>query len=81
MTKIEKVKSKVFSGEADANIQFKELVTLIESLGFARRRVKGSHHIFSRPDTPESIHIQPRGKMAKDYQVKQVRDLLLRYGL
>ncbi len=29
----------------------------------------------------EILNLQPRGVTAKPYQVKQVRDMILRYGL
>jgi hypothetical protein len=44
-------------------------------------RTKGDHHIFSRAGVEEIVNVQPKGAMAKPYQVKQIRDLILRYGL
>jgi hypothetical protein len=44
-------------------------------------RVRGSHHIFTRADVVEIINLQPSGSLAKPYQVRQVRQLLLRYRL
>ena len=52
----------------------------MSSLGF-EMRVKGSHHIFSRPEIVEILNLQPRGSKAKPYQVKQVREILTSYGL
>jgi len=49
-------------------------------MGF-EERVKGSHHIFSRRDVEEILNLQPRGYLAKPYQVKQVRRVLIRYKL
>lgn len=49
-------------------------------LGFAER-IKGSHHIFSHPDIEEILNLQPRGSLAKPYQVKQVRKVIIRYKL
>jgi hypothetical protein len=43
--------------------------------------VLGSHHIFSRPDVEEILNLQPRGGQAKPYQVKQVRQIVLKYKL
>lgn len=41
----------------------------------------GDHHIFSRDGIEEILNVQPRGSQAKAYQVKQVRGVILRYGL
>jgi len=53
---------------------------LLIRLGFDER-VKGSHHIFSRNGIDELINLQPKGGKAKAYQVKQVRDVLVKYRL
>ena len=42
----------------------------------------GSHHIFFRIGVAEIINLQPRGGgEAKPYQVRQVRDLVIKYRL
>jgi hypothetical protein len=71
---------KVLSGTADANIHFDDLRSLLKALGFVER-VKGSHHIFAKPDVMEILNLQPRGSSAKPYQVKQVRAVIVRYKL
>ena len=72
---------KVLSGLSDKNIRFEDLRKLLLSLGFDER-IKGDHYIFARPDIIEIINIQPlRDGKAKAYQVKQVRNLILKYKL
>jgi predicted RNA binding protein YcfA (HicA-like mRNA interferase family) len=72
---------KVLSGLSDKNIRFEDLRKLLLSLGFDER-IKGDHYIFAKPDIIEIINIQPlRDGKAKAYQVKQVRNLILRYKL
>ena len=44
-------------------------------------RVKGGHHISTKPEVAEILNLQPRAALAKPYQVKQVRGVLLRYKL
>ena len=44
-------------------------------------RTKGSHHIFTRDGIPEILNLQPKGSEAKPYQVKQVRNVILKYRL
>ena len=70
----------VLRGTADANIRFDDLRSLLTALGFVAR-VKGSHHIFSKPDVVEILNLQPRGSLAKPYQVKQVRAVIVGYKL
>jgi predicted RNA binding protein YcfA (HicA-like mRNA interferase family) len=53
---------------------------LLVDLGF-RERIRGSHHIFTRDGVNEIVNLQPKGAQAKPYQVKQVRDIIIRYGL
>lgn len=71
---------RVLSGSADANIRFEHLRTLLSTLGFTER-IRGSHHIFTKPEVAEILNLQPRGSMAKPYQVKQVRAVIVRYKL
>lgn len=80
MGKHEKLVQKVLSGRQDTNINFFEIVSLIQNLGFTLR-IHGSHHIFFREDIQEIINIQPEGSKAKPYQVKQIRDLIVKYKL
>lgn len=78
---MKKIIGKVLGGTGDTNIKFAELSKLILSLGF-RERIKGDHFIYSKTGVVEIINIQPQkdGK-AKPYQVKQIRNLILKYKL
>lgn len=78
MTKRERLIGRILSGTADSNVEFADLRGLLAQLGFAER-IRGSHHIFTRDDVSEIINLQPNGNTAKPYQVKQVRELLVRY--
>ena len=80
MTQTAKLLGRILAGRSDSSIGFDELCHLLTSLGFAVR-IRGSHHIFSRGDVEEIINIQPIGSRAKAYQVKQVRQLILRHRL
>jgi predicted RNA binding protein YcfA (HicA-like mRNA interferase family) len=70
----------ILSGRSDQNINFNDLRRLLQRCDF-EERIRGSHHIFSRPDVEEIINLQPKGSKAKAYQVKQVRGLILKYKL
>ena len=68
------------SGRSDADISFDELCRFLRRLGFGER-VRGSHHIFFKEGVEEILNLQSRGGKAKPYQVKQVRKVILKYGL
>jgi len=70
----------ILSGRQDKSILFSEAVSLLQRLGFSMR-IKGSHHIFSREDIDEIINLQPDDSKAKAYQVKQIRDIMVKYQL
>lgn len=80
MAMLEKLLLKILRGKSDANIGFDELRKILLSYGF-QERVRGGHHIFIQEGVEELINLQKDGKLAKPYQVKQVRQVLLRYSL
>lgn len=80
MSRAGKAFEKVLSGTADANMQFRDLRGLLKRLGF-EERIRGDHYIYTRSGVAEIINLQPRGSEAKPYQVKQVRELIVKYGL
>ena len=80
MGKYAKLLERILRGRSDAGIRFSELVQLLSHLGFAER-TRGDHHIFTREGVEEILNLQPRGSMAKPYQVKQARNVILRYNL
>jgi hypothetical protein len=72
---------KVLTGLSDKNIRFSELRNLVLSLGFDER-IKGDHPIFTKAGILEILNLQPlRDAMAKAYQVKQVRSIILKYKI
>lgn len=76
----ESILDRVLRGTADANVRFDDLRSLLISLDFVEH-IRGSHHIFTRSGVVEILNIQSRGSLAKPYQVKQVRKLIVRYRL
>ena len=70
----------ILQGTADANIRFEDLRSLLSALGFAER-IRGDHHVFSKSGVAEILNLQPRGSLAKPYQVKQARAIIVRYKL
>lgn len=80
MGQIEKLLLKILSGQQDSNIKFNDLRHLLNYLNFSER-IRGDHHIYTREDILEIINLQPRGTLAKPYQVKQIRNLIVKYKL
>jgi len=80
MGKFDKLLNKILSGRSDSNIAFSELMQLLQRLQFDLR-IRGDHHIFTRQDIIEILNLQPVGSMAKPYQVKQVRQIIVKYQL
>jgi len=76
----DKLLAKILSGVSDVNIPFDKLCQLLINLGFDER-IRGSHHIFTREDVEEILNIQPKKGKVKVYQVKQVREVILKYQL
>ncbi len=80
MGKYEKLILQILSGTSDANIKFEDLCNLLKKLGF-EMRVRGSHHIFRKEGIVEKINLQQEGNKTKPYQVKQIRNIILKYKL
>ena len=81
VTRRAKVLERLLAGTADAGFRFDELCALLRAMGFSERRSGGSHHIFTCADVAEILNLQPRGGEAKPYQVRQVREVVLKYKL
>ena len=80
MSHQDKMMLKVLSGGHDRSMKFHELQKLLYMLEF-QCRVKGDHFIYWKEGIDEIINIQPDGNMAKPYQVRQIRNIILKYGL
>lgn len=80
MGKFEKLLSRIVYGKSDAEIAFGDLCNLLERLGFSAR-IRGSHHIYRKEGVREKINLQKEGGKAKPYQVRQVRNIILKYKL
>lgn len=80
MSQYEKLLLSILSGTQDRNIFFADLQTVLDRLGF-QYRIKGDHFIYTKAGVEEIINIQPVGNKAKPYQVKQVRNIILKYQL
>lgn len=80
MGKYEKLIFMILCGTSDANISFSDLINLLQYLGF-EMRIRGSHHIFRKKGIEEKPNLQKDGNKAKQYQVKQIRNIISKYKL
>ncbi|OLE54901.1 MAG: toxin HicA [Acidobacteria bacterium 13_1_20CM_3_53_8] len=80
MSKHDKLLLQILQGRSDTNIPFEDLRRLLLHLGF-EERIRGSHHIFRKSGIEEKINLQRDDGKAKVYQVRQVRNILLKYKL
>jgi hypothetical protein len=53
---------------------------IVRWLGFDER-IRSDHHIFTKEGIVEILNLQPKGRHAKPYQVKQVRAVIVKYRL
>ena len=81
MNRNERLLRTILQGRSDANIRFSDLRALMAYLGF-EERIRGSHHLFDKVGIVEIVNLQKsRSTHAKPYQVRQVRQLILKYRL
>lgn len=64
------------------NIRFADLCKAAESVGFRLQRQTGSHRIYDHPANADlMLNLQPIGKQAKAYQVRDFLEKVDRYNL
>lgn len=76
----EKIFADIMCGSKDKNIKFADVRKILNTFGF-QCRIKGDHFIYYKNGIDEIINIQPDGNRAKPYQVKQIRNIILKYQL
>ena len=62
-------------------VSFRDLERLVVAFGFELDRTGGSHRQYVHPRVPRPLPLQPTGKDAKPYQVRQFLDMVRRYDL
>lgn len=63
------------------SISFRDFEALLTAFGFEHSRTTGSHRQYVHPAIPRSFPVQPEGKDAKRYQVRELLGLVEDYGL
>ena len=80
MAIIQKIMQSIMSGMQDRNIKFIDLQRILYALGF-ECRIRGDHFIYYKDGIEEIVNIQPDGNKAKACQVKQIRNIIVKYQM
>ena len=80
MAIVQKIMQSIMSGTQDRNIKFIDLQRILYALGF-ECRIRGDHFIYYKDGIEEIVNIQPDGNKAKAYQVKQIRNIIVKYQM
>ncbi len=62
-------------------IAFRDLEKLLQAFGFELARTTGSHRQYVHPKIPRPFPVQPEGKDAKRYQVREFLELVEEFSL
>lgn len=65
----------------DRSVDFRDFLAMIEAFGFTHIRTKGSHRSYAHPACNALLVVQPKGKDAKRYQVREFLGIVEAYGL
>lgn len=80
MTKPDKLYARLLSVPRSI-ISFRDFERPLLAFGFSLDRTVGSHRQYVHPSVPRSFPVQPHGKDAKRYQVREFLELVETYGL
>jgi predicted RNA binding protein YcfA (HicA-like mRNA interferase family) len=80
MTKPSKLYDQLLANPG-TTISFRNFERLLSAFGFELDRTVGSHRQYVHPDLRRTFPIQPSGKDAKRYQVREFLELVEHYGL
>ncbi len=64
-----------------ASLAFRDFERVLVAFGFQLERTRGSHRAYAHGKVPRPLIVQPRGKDAKSYQVREFLDMVEAYGL
>ena len=80
MTRIGKLYAAVLANPG-GTLGFRDFERLILAAGFILMRIRGSHRAYRHPRADRLLVVQPRGKDAKPYQVREFLDMIEAYSL
>ncbi len=80
MTQLDKLFARLLANSRHA-ISFREFERLLLAFGFELARTTGSHRIYVHPNLMRPFPVQPDGKDAKRYQVREFLELIEEHSL
>ena len=80
MTRIDKLYERLLANPR-ATIAFRDFEKLLKAFGFEHVRTTGSHRQYVHPKLARPFPVQPTGKDAKLYQVREFLELVEEHGL
>ena len=80
MTRPDKLYAQLLQS-TNRSIDFRDFIAMIEAFGFENIRAKGSHRSYAHSNCPRLLVLQPKGKDAKRYQVREFLDIIEEFGL
>ena len=80
MTRIDKLYAKLLANPR-SSMSFRDFEKLLRAFGFEHDRTKGSHAIWVHPKVTRPFPVQPTGKDAKIYQIREFLELVEEHGL
>ncbi|MDP1773853.1 MAG: hypothetical protein Q8L15_16385 [Methylobacter sp.] len=78
MTKHDKLLQSVFN--VSVSIRFEDACKVAELIGFSRKSGQGSHIVYGKDDEIKLLNFQNRNGTIKPYQLRQLRDMVKKYG-
>lgn len=67
--------------ESRTSMKFRDFQRVLEAFGFTLDRINGSHHQYRHPLATRPLSVQPKGSMAKPYQIDQFLDMVEEFSL
>ncbi len=80
MTRPDKLYERLIAN-SKAVLSFRGFERLLRAFGFELDRTVGSHRQYGHPAIPRPFPVQPVGKDAKRYQVRELLELVEQYAL
>lgn len=80
MTRVDKLYRGLLANPG-ATISFREFEKLLAAFGFTHARTTGSHRLYTHPKLSRPFPVQPAGKDAKRYQLREFLELVEEHGL
>ena len=81
MTRKQKLYQRLINNQK--NVNFNDLIAVVEAFGFALDRIKGSHRVYKHHDVTSEflVLLLDKNGQAKPYQIKQFLRLVEAYNL